>query len=237
MSALSIYTDKLEEKDYQPISITSRKVNDISLNVSDILDRTPSPKGEHAGNIKLQTKKSSYALVSSDLNNIINEVINSKYLSSETIDLLAPLSKVSDDKELKIALNVIASSHSLLTQRLEHAIEVNFKAYLPEKAPILYKEWKKLPENKGKNALDCLDERYGRYLELGVLFQDDLGGKEGIDPDLREAIKNYCRTKNIAMETKIPSKKEKTIKIMNALNIKKAQIVNNLYTKIKKTQK
>jgi hypothetical protein len=29
---------------------------------------------------------------------------------------------------------------------------------LPEKAPILYVDWKKLPENKGKTPLDCLKE-------------------------------------------------------------------------------
>jgi hypothetical protein len=156
----------------------------------------------------------------------LSDGIDLNDFNSETKELLLSIFESKNEIEFSNAINVLAQSHSLATKRLDRAVEVDFKAYLPAKAPILYKEWKKLPENKGKNALDCLEELYGTYLEQGVLYQDDLGGKDGLDPGLIQAIKNYCNPRKIDYKAIIKSKQDKTLRIAE-------KITPNLFSKIK----
>jgi hypothetical protein len=89
-------------------------------------------------------------------------------------------------------INEIKSSIESLTLRL------------PDKAPIKYKEWRKLPGNEvGKrNALDALKEIYSPYIEAGLLKQFDLKGAKGnnLDSDLLIAVRTHCQNKNIPVQ-------------------------------------
>ena len=157
-------------------------------------------------------------------------------LPEETLKLIEQLPSHSAD-EFKAGLKQLAVSHASLTndlklanRRLDSAIEVDFKAYLPEKAPILYKEWKILDENTDKNPLDCLEEIYGAYLKQGVLFQDDLGGKDGLDPALMKAITNYCGSRKIDYKEIIRPKKEKSSALIEKNGEEKMKRINTLRT-------
>ena len=74
---------------------------------------------------------------------------------------------------------------------------------LPKEPRILWDDWKQLPENKGKNAFDCLKEVWGDLLEAGNLYQFDLSNRKdgGLDPALLKAMKNYCSNHKIPLKT------------------------------------
>ena len=64
---------------------------------------------------------------------------------------------------------------------------------LPDKAPMLYVDWKKLPKNKWKTPLDCMEEVWGKYIKAGRLYQDDLRSKDGwLDPLLMKRTAEYA---------------------------------------------
>ena len=82
---------------------------------------------------------------------------------------------------------------------------------LPEKAPILYADWKKLPENKWKTSLDCMDEVWGEYIKAGRLYQDDLKWKNGLDPALMKACSDYVWRNSLSRDELLPPPKSKRI--------------------------
>lgn len=155
-----------------------------------------------------------------------------KYIES-VIELFVPLTEVKNESEFQEAIENIISTHNLTVKRLDRAVEVDYKAYLPEKAPKLYVDWKKEPENKGKNVLDCLNEIWGEYLKKGVLYQDNLRSKNGgLDKKLIEALNNYCRPKKLKVEDYIPkntSRHKQTAKIINKKAACKAKNLANKY--------
>lgn len=102
---------------------------------------------------------------------------------------------------------------------------------LPDEAPILYKDWKQLPENKQKTPLDCLQEVWGKYLELGLLYQDDLRGKNGVDPYLMKSIAEYCSRRKMQSSAIIPSKSQRLAGLHGQIDKKKAYQIKNIASK------
>jgi len=52
----------------------------------------------------------------------------------------------------------------------------------------LWKNWKK--KNPNKEAIECLKEVYGHWIEAKVIYQDDIGGKDGLDKELMKKVSN-----------------------------------------------
>ncbi|MCP4523318.1 MAG: hypothetical protein GY828_03800 [Candidatus Gracilibacteria bacterium] len=144
---------------------------------------------------------------------------------------LSSFLKINDTETLIQSMKDLIALSLLNERRIDNAVEVDFKAYLPKKAPILYKEWKKLDENKEKSALDCLEEVYGKYLSLGVLYQDDLGGKYGLDPALLKAIINACAKLECHYSSIIKPKSAKMEKLAIEIDYKKVLIAKNICDK------
>lgn len=186
-------------------------------------------------NIVRESSSYAYKIVSQDLQHEINHLSNTEKYSSNSLSILSKLQALSSAEELPKVITNLAKDISLLDKRLSRAVEVDYKAYLPEKAPVLYDDWKKDPQNKGKNALDCLEEIYGKYLQQGILFQDDLGGKKGLDAKLLKAIDNICFKQEEKLSNYIPKKTERIENLSKALTKEKSKAINALYkAKLKK---
>jgi len=52
-----------------------------------------------------------------------------------------------------------------------------------------WENWKL--KNPEETPLDCLDDVYGHWLKAGLIYQDDIGGVGGLDPDLMKAIRSH----------------------------------------------
>lgn len=117
-----------------------------------------------------------------------------------------------------------------LNKRLYSAIEMpDHSSELPDEAPELYDKWKNKPENKGKSAIDCLNEVWGKYLKKGMLYQDNLRSKNGgLDKKLMEAIRNFCKNRKIKTESIIPKKSIRLDKDAKKINKKAAYAAGNL---------
>ena len=110
-----------------------------------------SNSNEQKRNVTTQSSRISYDLVMHDIREQIAEI--QKNTSSEFMgDLLSNLARAKDKTSFLGAHKKLIEASALVEKRLENAVEVNFKAYLPEKAPVLYKDWKE--DNKNKNAID-----------------------------------------------------------------------------------
>lgn len=160
----------------------------------------------------------------------------------------------SDSKELSDAINTLefkilkAQNISIEQKRIfekqYEELKLQFERYqrnsvplpearedrLPAKAPILYVDWKKLPENRDKTPLDCLKEVWGSYLQSGLLYQDDLRSKNGgLDPKLLVAALNYCYGHQIKNSEWLPPKKsERIAKTSKLLDKKKALQIKSM---------
>ncbi|MGQ8365338.1 hypothetical protein [Glaciecola sp. 1036] len=200
-------------------------------NVFSVL-RNTFPSRERESLVEKQQDQNAHDIVAKNLQAYFSELSNTEQFSNKTITLFESLANIENSTDYRESLEKIMTTHDLISKRLDNAVEVDFKAYLPKKAPILYKDWKK--KNKGKTALDCLHELYGDYLQLGVLFQDDLGGKEGLDPSLNAALKTYCAKHQLVLSDILPPKSARIEKLINKLDMNKAIFINNLYNKSRK---
>ena len=187
--------------------------------------------------IEKEHEERSHERVALGAQEFFEELKASGKYTKETLTLFEDLAQIQNESDFRTTVEKIMSSHNIISKKLERAVEVDYKAYLPEKAPILYLNWKKEPRNKGKNAIDCLNEIYGHYLEQGVLFQDDLGGKDGLDLALNEAIKNYCKRNKLKTSDILPPKTERTSLLAQKIDKRKALIIKGLYEKIRKNPK
>jgi|GEM_PF-1271756 len=134
--------------------------------------------------------------------------------------------------ELKQQLQSLQQEYEIY-KRNSLPLPVEKSDRLPTVAPILYKDWKKLPENKGKTPLDCLREVYGEYLEKGLLYQDDLrsrkGGRMGgLDPALLNSALTYCYRHNISSEFIPPIKSVRLVEASKKIDHKKAAQIKRL---------
>ncbi|MBE4594272.1 hypothetical protein BOO24_18200 [Vibrio navarrensis] len=182
--------------------------------------------------LREQNANQAITLIAQRVGEIMRKLSVNRTISAQTLEIMKKLEHADDTQTFDLAICEIALANTMLNERLDKAVEIDFKAFLPSKAPQLYKDWKK--ENRGKNALDCLYELYGTYLAQGVLYQDDLSGKDGLDPALMKAINSYCSANKLSNSTFIPPKKEKIDAILSKVPKEKINKINALYVNSKK---
>lgn len=192
---------------------------------------------EHFQRIVKQNETISHERVAAGAQELFAKLRAMGNFREETVTLFEELAEIKNESDFHMALNKIMTSYDLISKKLDRAVEVDFRAYLPDEAPILYVDWKQRSENKNKSAIDCLHEYYGRYLKQGILFQDDVGGKDGLDPKLMKAVINATAKLDIHYSELIPPKTEKLNRLADKLDPKKAQNINTLYLRAKKRKK
>ncbi len=220
-----------EKEELDPLLFNEQSTCKHTVNAILSLPRTE----EQLLRIEQQHEEVSHERVALSTQAFFEQLKSTGKYTKETLSLFEKLAHTQNESDYRAAVEKIMSSYDLISKRLERAVEVDFRAYLPQDAPVLYNDWKKEPKNKGKNAIDCLNEYYGHYLQKGVLFQDDLGGKEGLDLPLSEAIKNFCKRNKLKTSDIIPPKTERTTLLAHKVDKRKAMIIKGLYSALIKT--
>ena len=91
---------------------------------------------------------------------------------------------------------------------------------LPEVAPELYN-----PFNTEEDAIQFLRRVWWKYLDAGILYQDDLrsskkGKDGGLDPRLMSAIARYCKDKEIPTNSIVSKKSDRTDREIEGRDVK-----------------
>lgn len=110
-------------------------------------------------------------------------------------------------KETKADLPLDVMENLTLLCSLVKEILESKQLKLPKQAPEIYK----YRVDRKETPISFLKRVWGQYLDAGILYQDNLGGRNGLDRSLIAAINNYCNHHKIDRSQVIPPPKSARI--------------------------